>query len=124
MRPATENAPAKMTDIALSFWLIKIAATTLVETSGDAVSASMDLGCLAGTAIYAAIVLAAVIARGRAKRFRTGRPSSRRIRPARRWPILRSARSESGTLEVGTGGLRQLVQGGSLLLAEGGWTAH
>ena len=49
--------------------LIKIAATTLGETGGDAVSMSMNLGYLVGTAIFAAIFLAAVVAQVKAKDF-------------------------------------------------------
>ena len=68
------NNPAKRTlskvpEITLIFWIIKIAATTLGETAGDAVSMSMDLGYLVGTAIFAAIFLVAVVAQINAKGF-------------------------------------------------------
>ena len=69
---ATNESPrplGKVPEITLGFWIIKIAATTLGETAGDAVSMSMDLGYLAGTAIFAAIFLAAVAAQIRAKAF-------------------------------------------------------
>ncbi|MFZ2235161.1 MAG: hypothetical protein WAV67_02170 [Dokdonella sp.] len=51
------------------FWIIKIAATTLGETGGDAVSMSMDLGYLVGTAIFGVIFVIAVFAQIRADRF-------------------------------------------------------
>ena len=51
------------------FWIIKIAATTLGETGGDAVSMSMNLGYLVGTAIFAAIFIVAVAAQIKATRF-------------------------------------------------------
>ena len=51
------------------FWIIKIAATTLGETGGDAVSMSMDLGYAVGTAIFAVIFLVAVSAQIKATRF-------------------------------------------------------
>ncbi len=51
------------------FWLIKIAATTLGETAGDAVSMSMGLGYLQATGVFAAIMVAAVSAQIRASRF-------------------------------------------------------
>jgi uncharacterized membrane-anchored protein len=51
------------------FWVIKIFATTLGETGGDAVTMSMGLGYLAGTGIFAMIFIAAVIAQIRAKAF-------------------------------------------------------
>jgi hypothetical protein len=103
MKTSTEHALAKVPEVTLGFWLIKIAATTLGETGGDAVSMSMNLGYLVGTAIFAAIFLAAVVAQVKAKASIpscTGRPSSPPPRSARRWPILRIDRSESGTLAV------------------------
>ncbi|EDZ99705.1 protein of unknown function DUF347 [Burkholderia sp. H160] len=69
MKTSTEHALAKVPEVTLGFWLIKIAATTLGETAGDAVSMSMNLGYLVGTGIFAAIFLAAVIAQVRAKGF-------------------------------------------------------
>jgi uncharacterized membrane-anchored protein len=53
----------------LLFWIIKIAATTLGETGGDAVSMSMNLGYLAATGIFAVTFLLAVGAQITAKRF-------------------------------------------------------
>lgn len=64
-REHTSKVPA----VTLGFWLIKIAATTLGETGGDAVSMSMNLGYLVGTAIFAALFVAAVLVQIRAKRF-------------------------------------------------------
>ena len=69
MKTATEHALAKVPEVTLGFWLIKIAATTLGETGGDAVSMSMNLGYLVGTGIFAAIFLAAVVAQVKAKGF-------------------------------------------------------
>jgi len=48
----TERTLSKVPEVTLIFWIIKIAATTLGETAGDAVSMSMDLGYLVGTAIF------------------------------------------------------------------------
>lgn len=56
------NTSSKVPEITLLFWIIKIAATTLGETGGDVVSMSMNLGYLAGTAIFAIIFLIAVSA--------------------------------------------------------------
>lgn len=64
-----KQAVAKVPEVTLVFWLIKIAATTLGETGGDAVSMSLGLGYLVGTAIFAVIFLAAVGAQIRAKAF-------------------------------------------------------
>ena len=69
MKTSTEHALTKVPEVTLGFWLIKIAATTLGETGGDAVSMSMNLGYLVGTGIFAVIFLAAVFAQTKAKRF-------------------------------------------------------
>lgn len=69
MNARTEEILSKVPEVTLIFWIIKIAATTLGETGGDAVSMSMKLGYLVGTGIFAAIFLAAVIVQIRAKRF-------------------------------------------------------
>jgi uncharacterized membrane-anchored protein len=60
---------SKVPHVTFVFWLIKIAATTLGETGGDAVSMSMHLGYLVGTAIFAAIFVAAVLVQIMAKKF-------------------------------------------------------
>lgn len=52
---------SKVPAVTLAFWLTKIAATTLGETGGDAVTMSMDLGYLTGTLIFAIIFLIAVV---------------------------------------------------------------
>lgn len=49
--------------------MIKIAATTLGETGGDAVSMSMNLGYLVATAIFAVVFALTVWAQIRARRF-------------------------------------------------------
>lgn len=63
------DAVVKVPAATLGFWLIKILATTLGETGGDAVSMSMGLGYLAGTAVFLAIFALAAIAQIRAKQF-------------------------------------------------------
>lgn len=63
------SSSVKVPEVTILFWLIKIAATTLGETGGDAVSMSMNLGYLVGTAIFASIFLVAVIVQMRAKKF-------------------------------------------------------
>jgi uncharacterized membrane-anchored protein len=55
-------ALSKVPEVTIVFWVVKIAATTLGETAGDAVSMSMDLGYLVGTIIFAALFLVAVAA--------------------------------------------------------------
>lgn len=70
MTNVDERALSKVPQVTLLFWIVKIAATTLGETGGDAVSMSMHLGYLVGTAIFAAVFAAAVWAQIRSTRFR------------------------------------------------------
>lgn len=69
MNHTTEQAVSKVPEVTLLFWIIKIAATTLGETGGDAVSMSMNLGYLIGTAIFALVFIVAVAAQIRARQF-------------------------------------------------------
>ncbi|MHB1461301.1 MAG: COG4705 family protein [Armatimonadota bacterium] len=70
MDKQTANTLAKVPEVTLIFWIIKIAATTLGETGGDAVSMSMKLGYLAGTAIFALLFMVAVVAQIKTNKFR------------------------------------------------------
>jgi uncharacterized membrane-anchored protein len=65
---ATE-ALGKVPEVTLGFWIIKILATTLGETGGDAVSMSMNLGYLLSTAIFLALFVAAIAVQVSAMRF-------------------------------------------------------
>jgi len=65
----TEQVLSKVPEVTLIFWIIKILATTLGETGGDAVSMSMNLGYLVGTGIFAVIFMIAVITQVSAKKF-------------------------------------------------------
>lgn len=69
MNNSTQSALSKVPEVTLMFWIIKVAATTLGETGGDAVSMSMNLGYLIGTVIFAAVFFAAVIAQIKVKTF-------------------------------------------------------
>jgi uncharacterized membrane-anchored protein len=60
---------SKVPQVAIAFWIIKIAATTLGETGGDALSMSMNLGYLLSTAIFMVLFLVAVTAQIKAKSF-------------------------------------------------------
>jgi uncharacterized membrane-anchored protein len=60
---------SKVPELTLLFWIMKIAATTLGETGGDAVSMSMNLGYLVGTLIFAALFFVAVAIQIKAPRF-------------------------------------------------------
>ncbi|HUO55157.1 MAG TPA: hypothetical protein VMU18_10465, partial [Rhodoblastus sp.] len=60
---------SKVPEVTLAFWIVKILATTLGETGGDAVTMSMGLGYAVGTGIFFAIFLLAVAAQIRARVF-------------------------------------------------------
>ena len=60
---------SKVHEVTLIFWIIKIFATTLGETGGDALSMSMNLGYLVSTGIFAAIFAVAVMVQILAKKF-------------------------------------------------------
>ena len=60
---------SKIPEVTLGFWIIKIAATTLGETGGDAVTMTLNLGYLIGSAIFAAVLVIAVAGQIAAKRF-------------------------------------------------------
>ena len=68
---------SKVPEVTLIFWIIKIAATTLGETGGDAVTMTWlhadthphNGGYLIGTGIFLAVFVAAVIVQISAKKF-------------------------------------------------------
>ena len=60
---------AKVPEVTFWFWVIKVFATTLGETGGDAVTMSMNLGYLTGSAIFVSLFVIAVAAQINAKRF-------------------------------------------------------
>src|ERR1700723_3088703 len=63
------GALTKVPEVTLVFWIIKIAATTLGETGGDTVTMTLNWGYLAGTALFAALLIALVIAQIWARAF-------------------------------------------------------
>src|SRR5437868_6737997 len=62
----TNKVPA----VTLAFWIIKIIATTLGETGGDAVSMSLNLGYAVASVIFIGIFVVAVTVQIAAKAFR------------------------------------------------------
>lgn len=69
MNTTFKNAISKVPEVTLLFWVVKIVATTLGETGGDALSMSMGLGYLLSSLIFAGIFGIAVIAQIKAKKF-------------------------------------------------------
>lgn len=61
MNKAAQAVLSKVPEVTLTFWLIKIAATTLGETGGDSVTMTLQWGYLAGTALFLAALVALVI---------------------------------------------------------------
>ena len=64
------NGLTKVPELTLGFWVIKIMATTLGETAGDALSMSLNLGYLISTFIFFAIFLVLVKAQVNANQFK------------------------------------------------------
>jgi uncharacterized membrane-anchored protein len=60
---------SKVPEVTLIFWVIKILATTVGETGGDAVSMSMNLGYAVSSAIFIGVFVAAVIVQTLARKF-------------------------------------------------------
>ncbi len=69
MTDSRERVLGKVPAVTLGFWIIKILATTLGETGGDTVTMTLGWGYLAGTALFAAVLVALVVAQILSKRF-------------------------------------------------------
>ena len=99
---------SKVPAATLAFWVVKILATTLGETGGDALSMSAGFGYLLGTAVFAVVFLVAVAFQVRAKTYH----------PALYWTTVVATTTVGTTLadfadrSLGIGYL-----GGSLLLS-------
>ena len=70
MGDSARQAMSKVPEVTLLFWVLKIAATTLGETGGDAVSMSMNLGYLVATGVFGIVFLLAVAAQIAAPHFK------------------------------------------------------
>jgi uncharacterized membrane-anchored protein len=69
MNTAQQEILSKVPEVTIVFWIIKILATTLGETGGDALSMSMNLGYLVSTGIFAILFATAVIFQILTKKF-------------------------------------------------------
>ena len=76
MNDATKQALTKVPAVTLGFWVIKVLATTLGETGGDAVTMTIfhadtlkNWGYLFGVALFGGALVALVVAQIFAKRF-------------------------------------------------------
>jgi uncharacterized membrane-anchored protein len=69
MHSTTDMVLSKVPEVTLTFWFIKVLATTLGETGGDAVSMSMNLGYAVSSIIFIGIFIVAVAAQIAARSF-------------------------------------------------------
>ena len=69
MHAVRQETLNKVPEVALGFWIIKIFATTLGETAGDALSMTEQLGYAVSTGIFAAFFVVTVGAQVRARTF-------------------------------------------------------
>jgi uncharacterized membrane-anchored protein len=69
MNALIKETLSKVPEVTLGFWIIKIAATTLGETGGDAVSMTMNLGYAVASIIFIGIFLVFVLAQIAVKLF-------------------------------------------------------
>jgi uncharacterized membrane-anchored protein len=69
MNKIVRTETSKIPEVTLGFWVIKIFATTLGEVGGNAVTLTLGLGYLVGTAIFGAALLVVLSAQIRAMRF-------------------------------------------------------
>jgi uncharacterized membrane-anchored protein len=98
---------SKVPEVSLTFWVIKILATTLGETGGDAVSMSMNLGYVTASIIFLGIFAAAVAAQVVAKSFH----------PFLYWAVIVATTTLGTTVaDFATRSLGIGYTGGSLLL--------
>ena len=69
MNSIREAVLSKVPQVTLGFWIIKIAATTLGETGGDALSMTMNLGYVVSSAIFFAFFIVTVASQVAARSF-------------------------------------------------------
>jgi len=66
---ANRDAPSKVPRVALAFWIVKICATTVGETGGDALSMTLDLGYAVSTIIFLGFFCVTLAAQVASKRY-------------------------------------------------------
>jgi len=69
MNDTIRSVIVKVPAVTAGFWIIKVLATTIGETGGDALSMSLGLGYLVSTAIFLALFVAAVVFQIKLERF-------------------------------------------------------
>ncbi len=69
MTDDTKIVLSKVPEVTMSFWIIKVLATTLGETGGDTVTMTLNWGYLVGVALFGVVLVVFVVAQILAKRF-------------------------------------------------------
>src|ERR1700687_1578543 len=69
MSEETKQVMSKVPAVTLGFWVVKIIATTLGETGGDAVSMTLNWGYAVSSAMFIGVFVLAVAAQIAAKSF-------------------------------------------------------
>ncbi len=69
MTSATPSALNKIAEVTVFFWVMKIIATTLGETTGDFIAQTLNLGYVVGLAITGALLLVALVLQIRVDRY-------------------------------------------------------
>lgn len=106
--PANVLTASKVPAVTFGFWIVKILATTLGETGGDAASMSLQLGYAVSSALFIVVFLIAVAAQIRAKSFH----------PALYWAVVIATTTAGTTMaDLADRSLGIGYPGGSAILA-------
>src|SRR5258708_1960332 len=102
-----DSGMSKVPEVTLAFWLIKIVATTLGETGGDAVSMTLDWGYAIGSALFIGIFVVAVAAQ----------VATRSFQPFLYWSVIVATTTAGTTMaDLADRSLGIGYPGGSLIL--------
>jgi uncharacterized membrane-anchored protein len=69
MNSVSDRVLSKVPEVTLTFWVIKIAATTLGETGGDTVTMTLNWGYLIGSALFLSLLVVMVVLQIAARKF-------------------------------------------------------
>ena len=109
MTRAVEQRASKVPEVTLVFWIVKIAATTLGETSGDTVAMTLGWGYRAGTAIFLSLLVALIAIQIAADKFH----------PFLYWTTIVASTTAAGTMsQIALGGLSLPINSSRLALPD------
>src|SRR3979411_2706081 len=111
MRPMqADDGMSKVPAVTLAFWVIKVIATTLGETGGDAVSMTLNWGYALSSALFIAVFVVAVAAQ----------IATRRFHPILYWAVIIATTTAGTTMaDFADRALDIGYPGGSLILFAG-----